>query len=41
MSKVVIDFSMFDYLNKAPIDLEATKVVAGTGVTHLTYKVVK
>ena len=32
---------LFDYLGTRPIELESTQVVEGTGVTHLTFRVVK
>jgi dihydrofolate reductase len=32
---------LFDHLGTEPIDLEITKVVEGTGVTHIDYRVVK
>ncbi len=32
---------LFDHLGTGPIDLESTEVVEGTGVTHLTFRVVK
>jgi dihydrofolate reductase len=33
--------SLFDHLGIGPIDLEATGVVQGTGVTHLTFRVIR
>ena len=33
--------SLFDHLGIGPIDLEATRVIQGTGVTHLTFRVVR
>jgi dihydrofolate reductase len=33
--------SLFDHLGIGPIDLEATRVVQGTGVTHLTFRVIR
>ena len=33
--------SLFDHLGIGPIDLESTRVIAGTGVTHLTFRVVR
>lgn len=33
--------SLFDHLGIGPIDLECTRVIGGTGVTHLTFRVVK
>ena len=33
--------SLFDHLGTGPISLENTRVIAGTGVTHLTYRVVR
>jgi hypothetical protein len=33
--------SLFDHLGTGPIDLERTRVIVGTGVTHLTFRVVK
>ena len=32
---------LFDNLENAPIELENTRVVSGTGVTHLTFRVIK
>jgi dihydrofolate reductase len=32
---------LFDNLGTAPIELEITRVIEGTGVTHLIYRVVK
>jgi dihydrofolate reductase len=32
---------LFDHLGAGPIELERTRVVEGTGVTHLTFRVVK
>jgi dihydrofolate reductase len=32
---------LFDHLGTRPIELESTQVVEGTGVTHLTFRVVK
>jgi dihydrofolate reductase len=32
---------LFDHLGAGPIELERTEVVEGTGVTHLTFRVVK
>jgi dihydrofolate reductase len=32
---------LFDHLGAGPIELESTQVVEGTGVTHLTFRVVK
>jgi dihydrofolate reductase len=32
---------LFDHLGTAPIELERTRVVEGSGVTHLKYRVVK
>jgi dihydrofolate reductase len=32
---------LFNNLDAAPIDLEITRVIEGTGVTHITYRVVK
>ncbi len=32
---------LFDHLGTGPIDLESTEVAQGTGVTHLTFRVVK
>ena len=32
---------LFDHLGSEPIDLEIIKVIEGTGVTHLVYRVVK
>ena len=32
---------MFDHLGTGPIDLERTRVIEGTGVTHLTFRVIK
>ena len=32
---------LFDHLDAGPIELERTEVVEGTGVTHLTFRVVK
>jgi hypothetical protein len=32
---------LFDHLGTGPIDLERTRVIEGTGVTHLTFRVVK
>ena len=32
---------LFDHLGTGPIDLESTEVVEGTGVTHLTFRIVK
>jgi dihydrofolate reductase len=31
---------LFDHLGTGPIELESTRVVEGTGVTHLTFRVV-
>ena len=31
---------LFDHLGTGPIDLEITRVIQGTGVTHLTYRVI-
>ena len=33
--------SLFDHLGIGPIDLEATRVIQGAGVTHLTFRVVR
>jgi dihydrofolate reductase len=33
--------SLFDHLGIGPIDLECMRVIEGTGVTHLTYRVIK
>lgn len=33
--------SLFDHLGAGPIDLQCTRVIEGTGVTHLTYRVIK
>src|SRR5215204_3585578 len=33
--------SLFDHLGTGPIDLEITRVIAGAGVTHLTFRVLK
>jgi dihydrofolate reductase len=33
--------SLFDHLGIGPIDLQCTRVIEGTGVTHLTYRVMK
>jgi dihydrofolate reductase len=33
--------SLFDHLEIGPIDLEATRVVQGAGVTHLTFRVIR
>jgi dihydrofolate reductase len=33
--------SLFDRLGTGPIDLERTRVIEGTGVTHLTFTIVK
>ncbi len=32
---------LFEHLGETPIELESTQVVEGTGVTHLTFRVVK
>ena len=32
---------LFEHLGAAPIGLESTRVIEGTGVTHLTFRVVK
>jgi dihydrofolate reductase len=32
---------LFDHLGTGPIDLEATRVIEGAGVTHLTFRVIK
>ncbi len=32
--------SLFDHLGAGPIDLQCTRVIEGTGVTHLTYRVI-
>ena len=33
--------SLFDHLGTGPIDLQSTRVIDGTGVTHLTFRVIK
>jgi dihydrofolate reductase len=33
--------SLFDHLGTGPIELERTRVVEGTGVTHLTFRIMK
>ena len=32
---------LFNHLGIEPVELESTRVVEGTGVTHLTFRVVK
>ncbi len=32
---------LLDYLDTEPIELESTRVIEGTRVTHLTFRVVK
>jgi len=32
---------LFDHLGTGPIELESPRVIEGSGVTHLTFRVVK
>jgi len=32
---------LFDHLRTGPIELESPRVIEGSGVTHLTFRVVK
>ena len=32
---------LFEHLGAGPIEVESTRVIAGAGVTHLTFRVVK